>query len=80
MNTFQYTIKDGPLAGKSYGPFPTGNGSVSVDALLNNPRMHTGYVYQNGVKKVVYGLYRLEKEGDKYVGVYIPSEDHGRPE
>lgn len=76
MNTkaFKYTIKDGPLTGKVYGPFPTGSGSVSIDALLNTPRMHSAHVFQDGVKKHVYGLYKLEKQGEEFVGVYIPSE------
>jgi hypothetical protein len=73
--TFKYTIKDGPLAGKVYGPFPTGAGSVSIDALLGTPRMHSAHITVDGVKKHVYGLYKLEKEGDEFVAVYIPSAE-----
>ena len=73
--SFQYTIKDGPMAGKTYGPFPTGKGSVTFESIKGIHRVHASHVEVDGRRVVGKGKYQVEWDGEKFVAIHVPDKE-----
>lgn len=77
--SFQYTLQGGPIDGKQYGPFPENvKDSPNVEKILkeDKPRLHVTYTKKDekGLRNRIAGQYRIERDGDGFVGVHVPSD------